>query len=232
MNDRLSARRRMYGQVTGVCGKYRNVWQGNVAFAKAVDKLGECETGIDQINKQLQGDSTGSTEKKEAEKLAMAKQVVKVAGALTAYAEDADLLELVADADISKDDVMKAKEVDADDIALFVYDLAVEHLAALADYGITQADLEALQKSIDNFTGRIGKPRLGQNDRKSLRAQQKALFAQADKAIQKTMENLIHQYEEKDKVFYDAFQSARSVIRDGGGNKTLQETKQAKAEMV
>ena len=48
---------------------------------------------------------------------------------------------------------------DADDICLHIHDLGVTNLAQLADYGITQATLDALATTITNFTAKIGSPR-------------------------------------------------------------------------
>jgi len=231
MNDRLSAKHRMFGQVGLVCGGYSYVWQVNPAFARAVARFNDAKDGIDRTNTLLQGDDSGSTEAKSKKRETMAKLATVVAGGLLAYASESKNVELKREANISKDDIMKAKETDADDLALLIWQLGAKHFAALGDYGITQDDLNALKASIENFTEKIGAPRLGQNARKQIGEQQREFFDIADEVLNDTLDNLIHKFEDTHKEFYNAYQSARDIIRQGG-SKIPQGAKQPKPETV
>ena len=217
MNDRLSAKLNMFVQVKEITAQFKPSWQVNPAFSKAVETVSKSVEGINKLNSDLQGSDTGSTESKIGQKEHMADIAMKISGALMAYAYTENLNELISDAALNRDEVIKAKDVDADDIALHIYNLATKYTQNLEDYGIVQADLDALQASIQLFTNKIGSPRLNQSQRKVIRQQQEILFSEADKALQNIMDNLIIQFRKKDYMFYESYQNARSVIRNGGG---------------
>ena len=208
-------------QVREVCERNKTTWQTNAAFSRAAETLKTSVTGINETNTQLQGSDVGVTEDKSGQKKEMAKLAFKISGALLAYGHEQSRHELIADAALSKDDIIKAKDVDADDLALHILKLGNQYHSALGDYGVSQEDIDNLGLAIQSFTTKIGTPRLNQTERKLLREKQEKYFLQADNALQNVMDNLIHQFEGKDELFYEAYQNARSVIRSGAGKAAV-----------
>ena len=168
-------------------------------------------THIDRLNTQLQQGSEAQTEVKDNNMEEMVFAALQVAYALKAYAHDNGLLDLEKEASVERSTFLQAKESDADDIALHIHQLGVEHLAHLADYGVEQAEIDALAGTIKNFTERIGQPKQVINKHKVNLAEQAKHFEQAELALKKGLDNLIFPFLRKNKRFYDAYQTARTL---------------------
>lgn len=211
MSDKLSAKLRMYKLLLATMKTFEASWKTHPAFARAVAVLEAEVIAINALNAEVQKNNSGVTEDKGTAKLHMIEEAVKIAGALLALADSIESKELFASADFEKTDFVKAKETDVDDMALIVYHLAEKHLAQLADYGITQEDLDHLAQYIENFSERIGQPKVLLNSTKQARNTQSAHFDNADRAIKNQLKKLILQFKTKDKAFYEAFENASTV---------------------
>jgi len=152
MNNNKVPQLRMFIAVTNVCDQHASAYATLPAFSTAYTKFKGLVKNINDGNTLLQSGSTGITDDKLAKRIAMAEIAITVVSALKAYAHASNNTELIADTDITKDDILSCKETDADDICLHIHDLGEQHLTALADYGIIQADLDALSTSITSFT--------------------------------------------------------------------------------
>lgn len=222
MNDRLSAKLRMYKRLLATTKRF-NSWQAVPAFVAAVQVLETEIKAIEALNPFLQGDNSGSTEDKNMSKESMIEETLAISGALQAYAHEIGSKELETKSTITRTDFHNAKEMDADDLALHIYQLGVDNLTHIADFGASQTELDALALRIESFSGRIGQPRDILTSTKEARKLQQSHFDTADSAVQKKMDNMIALFKKKDIAFYEAYQSARAVIRTGGKTETKEE---------
>lgn len=213
MNDRFSAKHRSYHQILVVLKEYDSEWKGLTAFSKKVELLQSAVSNINLLNTQMQQGSAGQTQVKDQNLEDMIFQALQVAYALKAYAHDHQLLDLEQEASVERSTFVKAKESDADDIALHIHQLATAHIVHLADYGIGQAEVDALASTIQNFTDRIGQPKQVINKHKVNLSEQAKYFNQAEEALKKGLDNLIFPFLRKNKRFYDAYETARAVPR-------------------
>ncbi|MDI9366043.1 MAG: hypothetical protein QM541_13885 [Flavobacterium sp.] len=226
MNNNKVPKLRMFITVTNVCDQHATAYAILPAFSNAYTKFKGLVKNINDGNTLLQGGSIGITDEKLAKRIIMADIGITVVSALKAYAHATNNVALIADTDITKDDILGCKETDADDICLHIHDLGGQHLAALADYGIVQADLAALSSSITSFTEKIGSPRKHIIDTKTVRANITKYFKEADSLLLNQLDNLITVLKTKAPDFYDAYQAARIIVDLGGGSKGVVEKKE------
>lgn len=226
MNNNKVPKLRMFIAVTNVCDQHASAYTTLPAFSNAYTKFKGLVKNINDGNTLLQGGVTGITDDKLVKRIAMAEIAITVVSALKAYAHASNNTELIADADITKDDILSCKETDADDICLHIHDLGEQHLTALADYGIAQADLDALSSSVTSFTEKIGSPRKHIIDTKTVRANITKHFKEADSLLLNQLDNLVNVLKTKAPDFYDAYQAARIIVDQGGGGKGASEKKE------
>lgn len=216
MTSRKAAALKMYLAVEKVCDAHQTAYTTLPAFNNGYTKFKALIANINGSNTNLQGKITGITDDKLAKRQAMADATIVVASALVAYAHSIDNHTLADDADVNDTEIMRCKETDADDICLHIHDLANDHLAALADFGITQADLDILAASIDDFTGKIGNPRNHIINTKTTRGNMNGYFTAADELLTKQLDNLIVVLKKKYPDFYTEYLLARNIIEQGG----------------
>lgn len=217
MTNRKTAALKMYLAVTKVCDANATAYATLPAFDTAYTTFKGLVKNINDANTALQGKVTGITDDKLAKRQAMADATLVPAAALLAYAHATNNHELADDADVTETEILRCKETDADDICLHIHELAVPHLADLASYGLTQADLDTLADSIDDFTEKIGNPRNHIINTKTTRGNMNGYFTEADNLLAKQLDNLIVVLKKKYPDFYNEYLLARNVIELGGG---------------
>lgn len=223
MTKKKAAALKMYLAVEKVCDAHQTAYATLPAFNNGYTKFKALIANINASNTTLQGKVTGITDDKLAKRQAMADATIVLASALVAYAHSIDNHTLADDADVNDTEIMRCKETDADDICLHIYDLAKDHLAALADFGITQADLDTLATSIDDFTGKIGNPRNHIINTKTTRGNMNGYFTAADELLTKQLDNLIVVLKKKYPDFYTEYLLARNIIASNGSSEKVAE---------
>ncbi len=208
---------KMFLAVIKICTANATAFGTLPAFGKAYTKFTALVEAINADNKNLQGDRTGITEDKYAQRQAMATATLVVSGALQAYANEVNNHTLAADANVVETDILQSKETDSDDICLHIHDLGMANLAQLADYGITQATLTALETTITNFTTKIGTPRQHVINTKTTRGNLETHFKEAETLLDKQLDKLMLVLKPTNADFYSQYIDARNIIPQGGG---------------
>ena len=223
MTNKKATALKMYVAVEKVCDAHQTAYTTLPAFNTGYTKFKDLIAKINTSNTALQGTVTGITDDKLVKRQAMADSTMVVAAALVAYANSNDNHTLADDADVTETEILRSKETDADDICLHIHDLAEANLAALADFGITQAELDTLAASIDDFTGKIGNPRNHIITNKTTRGNMNGYFTSADELLTKQLDNLIIVLKKKYPDFYTEYVLARNIIEQGGSGAKVAE---------
>ena len=211
MNDRNSSKYNMYVTTEKFCKAETDVWKGIPAYGKAVNRLDEIIGELNKNNYKLQGDE-GTSGTKTAKRNEMEQLADLVGGSIRAYASATGNQALKADASVTLKQIVLAKETDADDIAMYLHELGTKHLAAAADFGLTQADLDSLAKSVEHFNDLIGRPKLGIAESKATREQMDMLFKEADMILNEQLDNMGLRFAKTNPGYYSRYQSARNVV--------------------
>lgn len=91
--------------------------------------------------------------------MAITAKVSALSGALQAYAYDKGDLDLAAKVKMSKSEVLKMKDTEVDPTVRVLLSAASANFEALADFGVTEANIAEIQTSVDDFQALLGKPR-------------------------------------------------------------------------
>ena len=99
-----------------------------------------------------------------------------------------------------------------------IHEIATAVLPLLADYGVTQAKLNAFSKKIEAFRKAHPAPRQRVNSSSSATKQLSELFAELNVLLRNRADRLLVQFRESGPEFYNEYQSARTVVNPATGS--------------
>lgn len=219
MDDRQAAKLKMYLNVQHVLQRNEPVWRTVAAYGQSLEAFNRNVEQINALNKQRQLNSKGITLSKTQAKELMVERTMLLAGAMKALASVTGDVVLTSNASINQTTLINTRDTDIDDLCQHLHDLAQEKLAALADFGITQADLDVVQQAIQTFTATIGKPKDTISQVKSFNEQIDSLFKANDKILNEQLDNLMYRFKASYVAFYNEYFSVRNAGISGSRNK-------------
>lgn len=164
-----------------------------------------------------------------------------IASKIMAYASYANNFQLFNEVKYTNSSLLRLADTACKTACLILHEKGVEYLAVLADYGITQTDLDKFKDTIDLFDLTIPKPKTGIHDKKLATDQMRARFGEASKLIGKmyiavkakkrVYPDFVTGFEiakRIDKAGFDMI-SARGVVVDEDGNRIGKVTMECKA---
>ena len=98
-----------------------------------------------------------------------------------------------------------------------IHEIATAVLPSLADFGVTQAKLNAFSKKIEAFRKAHPAPRKRVNSSSSATKQLAELFAELNVLLRNRADRLLVQFRESAPEFYNEYQSARTVVSPATG---------------
>lgn len=212
MTDKQENKRSMYIAVQNVCNENQIIWSSLPAFTNAMN---EFETILAQIEAQSQiqeGRTTGITQNKQKEEDEMIQITVQIAAAVYAYASKIGDNELTDKVNYSPSTLRQSRDTVLKDICQRIHDEANNVIIELADYGKSPEDLIQQQNEIDDFAAIIAKPRTAIGTRATATTRLVELFSQADDLLKNQMDKLMVTYQNAQAVFYNQYQSARTIV--------------------
>ena len=212
MNDRQENKLTMYETVQETMAANVTITAAVPAIAPAVAALGAEITTIQTLSQTQKQPTKGATKSKSQLRGAMADAAVPVASALKALASATGNAELAAQANFTRTDFVFSRDTVAPDNAVIVKNLAIANLAALANYGAVQSDIDALAAAITAYNASITRPRQVVTLTKAATKQLEEAFARADVILNDQLDNLIEKFRLTQPAFYLAFQSARVIV--------------------
>lgn len=169
---------------------------------------------IDVLAQGQMADQTGVAMDKNEVKRQMGKMAVRVAAAVSAYANvqnDQTLqqkMHLTPTTFDGRDNVVA-------DIAQGVFDEATKVLGPAKNYGLTQATLDGLQTRIDTYKLAMMGPQMAGAQRQQFTALMEGEFKRGDMIIRDRIDKLMLQFEESAPDVWAAYQAARKIINSG-----------------
>lgn len=203
----------------GVLDEHEDTWSTLPAFGRAVTDLG---TLIPQITGtvQVQISTPDAAGEKRLARETLGDTAAEVAAAVFSYAEENDDAELSGRVDLSRSDIIKGRDSSVVARCRDIHAAATEHLADLADSGVTAAKLTALKKQTDAFEGLQTKPRQNQAKRSAATRLMPTLLNKADRVVNRRLNKLVVQFKTTAPDFYNAYQTAVSIVDSGTGHGT------------
>jgi hypothetical protein len=197
---------------------YKPIWQTLPGFVK---HQGNLATEIAFITKNLPKTirrKTGSAADKEAARLAMCKAALIIAGGVASYAHEAGNHELLVRVDTHLTLLMSGRGQDSLSKCDDIHAAATANLSVLADSGVTQANLDALQELITSYEELLPQPRVAISSAKGVGQAIDAALDRLDGILNNGLDNLMLKFEDPNPDFYRDYTNARIVIDRPGGN--------------
>jgi hypothetical protein len=224
MDSKQEAKFNMYQVVIMRCDDNITIVDLNIAFKNAFTDFKAFAAQIGAKAQTAGAVITGIAADKGVSAKDLREIGARIAGLIYAFAAKTGNNELKQAVDFSKSDLKELKDAELAPVCQNIHDAGVANKAALADYGVTNEKLAALQTAIDGYTGEVARPRAAIVDRKVTKAQIKELFKQADAILTEQMDNLIEDFAESNAEFVAQYKAARIIIDPQTGSKPEDET--------
>lgn len=204
----------MYLATLVILEKNRSVWQGIPAIVQLVTQITKQVGLLQKAVKKQTEKRKGIALDKGSSRQAMADQAVLVGGIVKAYANATENYQLEESVNYTVTNFTNGKDTLAKEQAEIIWDKATEYITQLADYGLTQADLDDLDNSIEEYADLVSSPRVGITDRKESTGSIRQLITQIDNLFKKQLDLLLVRY--KSTAFYPTYQAARIIVDQRG----------------
>lgn len=157
------------------------------------------------------GSLAGITIGKSDSRQTVIEKAQAIAGVVYSYAADIGDTALKGEMNILPSRFTRTRDDELAPLCQFVHDRAQEHLAALADYGITAARLADLQTAINNYAADVPKPRAAKSSRKTVNANIKQLFRELDDLFDR-FDRQVESLRETQPDFVNTYFSNREIV--------------------
>ena len=211
----------MYHGVMALCEDNLPMVASVAAFQTSYNLFKTTVTLIVEASTRLEAQTGGWRTSKKTAKNELAKSGSEIAGLVAAYASSIKDEVLAGAVHITDTDIIRAKDEEVVAKCRNIYKAANENVAALVDYGITPALLSVFETAINDYVNLSPKPRGSRSEKKSVRQQMYAQFANADILLKMQMDKLaVNFLNNGNKPFYLEYKAARVII-DPGSFKTV-----------
>lgn len=213
MNANQEAKLKMYRTTESYCDANPTIVAANVAFQAAFNSF---KANIKSIIDTAQADDvplTGITADKNNSKQKLIQMTAETAGVIYAYAATVGDNTLKMAVSFTVSDLTRMREDSLAARCQSVRDAGAANLAALKDYGITQATLDNLQTQIDTYSADTPKTRTAISQRKTTTANLAALFDETDRLLKDRMDKLVLTFKAANPDFVQTYEATRRIIK-------------------
>lgn len=130
---------------------------------------------------------------------------------LEAYAEDTENSELLVKASNSKSDYLRLPNEDFETMTSNVIDLLEDHVDDMADYGLTQDQVDDVKLDFGAYQDMRGKPRSYQIASRSATQNIESLMDDGTKTLEK-LDRVMKRFKRSNASFYSGYLSARTIV--------------------
>ena len=148
----------------------------------------------------------------------------EIGAAVHAFAVTTQDFALEGRVDFSRSTIVNGRESSVLARARDIHAAATAVGGDLVDFGITPAKLLAFKKKIDAFEATLGKPRQQIATSSAATTTLSQQFSEADAILNKRLDKLVFQFKESAPDFFNAYQTARSIVDIRGTRKTSKPT--------
>jgi hypothetical protein len=211
-------RTEMFSTVDGLMDQNNSIWsvvpainETTADFKVIIADVGE------SIRKQATA-TGGAGDEKTNVRLSFEEKILEIADQLSALAAKNNDVNLGAQVEwsLSSLDKMGVDELEA--LGKTVSGLATANLAALAAYGITAADVAALDGLTARFHTVKNAPRTAIAGRKGQTQTQPVLVAKGMSLLRNRLDKQMTKFKKSNPEFYAAYRSARVIVDRGGSS--------------
>lgn len=189
-----------------------SVWSGKAAFAAAVIEAKDGVKAIRDTASKQESPTGGITDEKAQARGDLEDLALEIADQVSAYAAKNSDVGLAAQVHVSRSSLDQAQDDDLVQVAERIRDAANTNVAALADYGVTPAEVTALSDAITAFSGMKSSPRTAKAA-KSGATQSIASLVQAARSLFRTqLDKMMTPFRKTNPEFYTGYFAARVIV--------------------
>lgn len=163
-------------------------------------------------NAQVQSSPSGAAGAKKGALTAVGDLAFEVAGGVLSFAEKSEDPALAAKVSFSRSGVTAGSANAISNRIQGIIDVAVEHVASLADHGVTQAKINSLKQRLKTYDQLRVLPRQAQAAAAAATKQLARLFPKATRLLDRRVDRLVWQFRATEPEFYDKYQTARALV--------------------
>ena len=198
--------------VQTTCNGFNTVIAKIPAFVTALGDLGVKITYIKNQAQIQAGKTDGITLDKNIAKQALADKAFEVASAVGAYASTVNNGDLAAKVGFTHSDLLRSRDVETAGLCQNIRTAATDNLPALADYGVTAADLAALAQKISDYETALSNPGQARVSKKTATDNIDAGFTDLDTILEKRMDGLLPKFQALSADFVKDYWNARNIV--------------------
>lgn len=209
----------MYKMVIDNLTENQQVWQSIPQFAQAVTLLNTRYAALKSEAEREEALLIGVKAQRDDEREKTAELALRIAGALMAYGDANNAIELVSRMRISKSQLVSREHNDTLILLDRILLHAEEHATALEDFGIDPAEITECMTRRDALMSSIVAPRKAINKRKGALLNIQQTIKEIDRLLKRQIDKLVLVTKPGNEEFYNSYFNAR-VILDHGKNST------------
>ena len=202
----------MFEASLAVLDQNNSLWSGRAAFVDAVTRAQDGTSTIRNTIGKQQTPTTGVTEDKEAARADLEDKLVVLADQVSAYAAKSGDHDLGAQVEMTRSSVDRLSESDLLQAAKRVADVANGKLAALVDYGVTAAEIAALNNAGTKFENMKGLPRDAVVGRKVATMSLPDAIVSVRSIFRNEIDKMMSAFKKTNPDFYNGYFSARIIV--------------------
>ncbi len=218
MNRDQLNRTGMMSTVSAYMGTNKSIWQGVKAIADTVTALDASIMAINNSAGKQITPVSGATDAKASVRHDYEEKILVVAAQLSALAEVKNDANLAGQSELTLSGLDKLADDDLEETGTRIAGLTTTNLAALADYGITAADVTELNNLTTQFHNVKTAPRTAVAGRAGQTATLPDMIAEATSILRNRLDKLVTRYRKTNPDFYAGYQSARVIVDRGGSS--------------
>lgn len=212
----------MLAAVRIICNEYQPIWNTNATFSAAFnDGIIAIDAPLVTATGQQSTVTKGVTSIKQEARTALAEQLRFIASRIVLYALNAGDATLQKDAHLPASTIKLAKDDAVVGMVTRITGLATTHLADLASFGVTAAQVSALSAAGIAYAAQIGAPARKRSTSKEATKTIAALIKTARTQL-RTMDVHMILWRESNPDFYAQYQMARRIIKPGFRTRALE----------
>jgi len=213
----------MYLTVMQITNYFPEAWQGYLPFR---NQYSEFETLVDKIRaiRPLQETKiTGVTKDKTALRYKAVDKAIEISEKVFAFASITENYKLKDRVAYTTTDLKRCRDTVANDFNQIIYTEASKYLNELAEYGVSQEDLDELKTLNDAYSAIVANPRQAITNRPKTTSYPNNYFKDADIILKERLDKLVNYFKNSSPDFWHQFKSARKIIDLGYRRKKKEE---------
>ncbi len=215
MNKRAEERLSMFYAVRAACTDHAMAWNNSVPMVEAAAMLDVTIGKLERAAQIQEERRDGVAMAKRAKLEEMMERTLVLVRAMFVYAVDNGDAVLQGKASISRTRLVRTRDAVVASVCLGVHNLAMDVLPALAPYGITVADTQALRTAIESYTKALSSPRTEMVVRMGATKNIDALVRECMRALRNKMDLLVSNLRTSAPEFHREYFNARRVVTSG-----------------